>query len=552
VTSTVVRNAPSEVPVEPLPGRDVALGGTGRLLGLVLRRDRLRLVLWVLGIVVLVGVSAGSVEGLYDTPEDLAGYAAIVEDNAAMIIQAGPGYGLESPTVGAVLMNETSLWAIIGVALMSIFMTVRHTRAEEESERAELLRSGPVGRYAGATAAVLGVAMANVAVAVGVVAVLVLYGFEASGSVAFGAALVGAGMVFCGVALVTAQVAASSRAALGLAVVVLGLSFVVRAVGDVAENGLSWLSPIGVAQGIRAFADERWWVLAVPVLSALALFALAGVLAGHRDFGGGLLVERAGRAEARPSLASPLALSWRLQRASILGWAAGVAVLGFFYGFVADQAEKMLEENPEIADYLALVGQASITDVFLATSILMAGLLASGFTIAAVLRMRSEETAGRADPVLATPVSRGAWAAGHLGVVLAGAAIVMVAGGAATGLGAAVSIGGATYVTELVGAALAMLPAVTVLGALAFLLVALVPRWSLLAWAGLVVVSVVGLLGPVLGLPDWSFNLSPFDHVPAVPAEAFTVLPVALLASVTVVLVAVGLVGLRHRDLDTA
>ena len=535
-------------PVPRVPGRPLA--GTCRLFLLVLRRDRVRLVLWVGGIVALVLISAGSVSGLYETPEELAGYAAIVNDNAAMIVQAGPGYGLESPTVGAVFMNETSVWTIIGVALMSIFMITRHTRAEEESERAELVRSAPVGRQAGATAAVAGVALANMAVAAGVAVGLVLYGYEGVGSVAFASSLFGAGMVFAAITLVTAQLASSPRAATGLAVVVLGASFVLRAVGDVTENGMSWLSPIGWAQGIRAYAGERWWVLLVCAGASVGLFLMAGVLAGHRDFGSGLFTERAGRADAKPALASPLALAVRIQRASILGWAVGVAVLGFFYGVVADQAERMLEENPEIADYLALVGQASITDVFLALSVLMSGLLAAGFVASSVLRLRTEETAGRADPILATSSSRTSWVSSHLVVALVGAVVVVLAGGVATGLGAAASIGDAALVPELLVAGLVMSPAVTAVGAVAFALYAFLPRWSLLAWVAVVVVVVVGLLGPVLNLPQWAMDVSPFEHVPAMPAESFSALPIVVLALVTAALVAVGLVGFRGRDVD--
>jgi ABC-2 type transport system permease protein len=526
------------------------LAETGLLVRLVLRRDRVRLVLWVVGIAALVVVSAGSVAGLYDTPESLAGYASLAEDNAAVVVQAGPGYGLDEPTTGAVLMNEASIWTIIMVALMSILMVVRHTRAEEESERAELLRSGPVGRHAAAASAMIGVALADVAVAIAVVTGLLALGFDATGSVAFGSALAGAGLVFGAVGLVAAQVATSSRAASGLGILALGIAFVIRAVGDVAENGLSWLSPIGWGQGIRAFADERWWVLVLPVVATAALVGLAAVLAGRRDFGGGLLVPRAGPAEAGPALSGPLGLAVRLHRASIAGWAAGVAVLGAFYGIFADQAERMLEENPDMEEFFTQLGMGSITDAFLATSILMLGLLAAGFTIAAVLRIRTEESAGRADPLLATPTSRAAWAGAHLVTVGVGTVLVLAVGGLGSGVGAGVVLGEPGRVVELVWASLVMAPAPLVLGAVAFALVGARPRWSLVAWVGLVVAGVVGLFAEVLDLPGWARNLSPFRHVPALPAAPFSALPVVALLGVAAVLLAVGLAGLRHRDLN--
>ena len=153
---------------------------------LLLRRDRVRLVIWVAAVAAMVLVSAASLKGVYDTPESLQNYASLVEGNAAVVVQAGPGYGLDDPTLGSVLMNETSIWTIILVSLMSIFLVTRHTRAEEETERAELLRSTPLGRHAAGAATMVGALIANGAAGAMVAVGLIAYGFDATGSVAFG------------------------------------------------------------------------------------------------------------------------------------------------------------------------------------------------------------------------------------------------------------------------------------------------------------------------------------------------------------------------------
>lgn len=535
-------------------GRAELFTGWRTLLALVLRRDRVRLVIWVAAIAALVLVSAASIKGLYPNPESLATYSALAGGNAAVVVQAGPGYGLDAPTVGAVLMNETSIWAIILVGLMSIFMVTRHTRAEEESERAELLRATVLGRHAAGVSTMAGVLLANLAVAVVVVVGLVVAGLDTAGSLAFGATLVGAGLVFAGITLVTAQVAATSRAATGLALVVLGASFVLRAVGDVRAMGdggsiLSWLSPIGWAQAIRAFADERWWVLLLPTTATVGLLVAASVLAARRDFGSGLLPDRVGRAGAGPLLASPLGLAARLQRGALIGWAAGVAVLGVFYGVITSEAEQMVVDNPDIAQFLAQAGGASITDSFLAVAVLMIGLLAAGYTVAAVLRLHSEETAGRIDPLLATPTSRPAWASSHLVVAGVGMIVVLTIGGLGLGVGAAAALAEPGRILQMAGAALAMAPAVAVLGALAFALACVTPRWSLLAWLGVAVAVVVGLFAEVLDLPQWVRDISPLQHVPPLPAADLTIAPLVALGLVAAALVVTGLVGVRHRDM---
>ena len=524
--------------------------GTGRLLRLALRRDRARIPIWAASTAGLIGLSAVSIMDLYETAEQRLNYAKISRDNAALIVQAGPGYGLGGvPSHGAILMNEGAVWTYILVAILGLMMTSRHTRLEEETARAELVRSAPVGRHAGAAAGLLAVLVAQLAVAVLVVASILATGYGVVGAFAFGAAMVCVGMAFAAIALVTAQVAATSRAATGMALAVLGVSFVVRAVGDVSAPWLSWLSPIHWGQAIRAYAGERWLVLVVPVVFAAAMLRAATRLNDHRDFGAGMLTQRVGRAEATPRLSTVLALAVRLHRGSVIGWGVGIVSLGCFYGIVADQAEKMLEDNPDMADFLAGMGGGSITDAFLATGLLVTGLLAAGFVVSAVLRMRTEESVGRADPLLATPVSRATWAASHLGVAMGALAVLMAAGGFAEGVGAAIVLRDPSQIGRMTAAGLAMAPAPMVLGAVAFLLCTAAPRWALLSWAAMVLSAAMGLLAEALDLPMWARDLSPFQHIPAMPAADFALLPVVLLVAVAVALAVAGFAALRHRDL---
>ena len=523
--------------------------GGGELVRLLLRRDRVRIAWWAAGIIALVLVSVESITGLYSTPLELERYAKLVKGNAALIVQSGPGYGLDHPTAGAVLMNETGVWTYIAVGLMSVFMVVRHTRTEEENELAELIRSAPVGRHAQLLAALLGTLLANALVATGLVLGLIATDLPTVGSLAFAAATIGAGMVFAGVAAVAAQVASGSRSALAAASGTIALAFVARAVGDVGDGRLSWLSPIGWAQAIRAYADERWWVLLLPAVAVAGCSALAVSLQTRRDLGAGMFQQRPGPAAANPRLSTPLGLAARLHRPTIIGWTIGLALLAFFYGIVANQAESILEDNPDMADYLAMLGQGSITDVYLATSMLMMGLIATGFTLAAVLRLRGEENAGRADLVLAMPTSRRRWVASHLALASGGSIVVMTACGLAMGVGFASVSGDTGKIPSLVVAALAMVPAMLAVGGLTLLVYGLVPRWALAVWGALAFIVAVGVLQAVLDLPQWVLDLSPFEHVPAMPAAGFDIAPLALLCAAALALVAAGLSAIERRDI---
>jgi ABC-2 type transport system permease protein len=535
--------------VQSLSPRDSSLTGTRQLLRLVLRRERFRAAMWLLGLVGLMAASASSVVALYRTPQQLEGYARMVRGNSALIIQSGPGHGLDDPTVGAVVMNETALWLFIAAAVMSLFMVVRHTRTEEETERAELVRAAPVGRHAALAAALIGTLLVNLAVATGNVVALLIAGLPAVGSVAFGASMVGVGMVFGGGGAVAAQVASSSRAALAAGGVMVGMAFVLRAIGDVGNGVLSWASPIGWAQAIRAYADERWWVLILPVAATSAAAAVARALQDHRDYGSGLVGHRSGRAEATPALATPLGLAVRLQRGTLVGWSVGLGALAFFYGLVADQAEQIIEDNPDMADFFAQLGVGSITDAFLSTAMLIMVLFATGFTVSSVLRLRSEEMSGRVDPILASPVSRRRWASSHLVVTLVGTAILALVCGSSMGVAAALVLGDVGRVAELAAAGAVMVPAMWVLGGLAMLLHGMRAQWAVAAWALVAWVFVVAMFAPVLDMPQWLSNLSPFEHVPALPAASMAWLPIGVLTTIAAATIAAGLVALARRDI---
>jgi ABC-2 type transport system permease protein len=540
---TALTNGVATLPPQPQP-----LAGFANLLRFMVRRDRVRAPVWIVSITGVIAASAASMVGLYDTPAKLLEYAELAQLDPALKAIAGPGHGLDDPTLGAVVMNEVLIYTFVIIALMCIFLMIRHTRGEEETDRAELVRAAPIGRLATLAAACVWVAIVNAVVAVALTLSLLAFGLTTTGTVAFGAACWGIGMVFIGVAAATAQIASSARAANATAGAVLGASFMLRAVGDLGNGWVTWLSPLGWAQSIKAFAGEQWWVL-IPMVVATAALVSAGVaLSARRDLGAGLMKQRPGPIEGSPRLATPLAMAARLQRTSLISWATGLALLGFFFGLVADQAEQMLESEA-IAEFFAAADVGTPTELFLATMVLMVALTATGYTVSTVLRLRSEEVAVRAEPVLATAVGRRTWAMSYLVVSLVGTIVVMMVAGLAIGIGTAAQLGDTGNVLPVLGASLSMVPALSVLGAVTIAIIGWRPKWSQLAWVGVAVSAIAGLLAETLNLPQWLRNVSPFEHVPSYPAASFELLPLAVISLVAVVVAVAGLAGIARRDI---
>jgi ABC-2 type transport system permease protein len=528
--------------------RSSAYAGTSTLLRAGLRRDRRRLLIWVLSLGLLTVYATIGLNTVYDTPAARQSRAAVITTPAGIML-GGPGYGTENYTIGAMIANELGLSVMVALAIMSLLLVVRHTRAEEDDGRAELLLSGSVGRRAPLLAALLLVGTADLAVGVVVFAGLVGSGLAAVDSLALAVGWALTGAVFGSVAAVTAQVMAQARAASGTALAVLGAAAVVRGVGDILRehgSGLSWLSPIAWAQQTRAFVDLRWWPLLLSVVLVAALTAAAFALDDRRDVGAGLVAPRRGPASAAPSLRGPAALIARLERGTIIGWTATLLLLGLTFGSLAKSVTGMVGDIPQLRDALG-AGQ-NLTDSFAAAAALYFGLLAASYAVASVLRLRAEENAGRAELLLATALDRRRLLGATVAVTAGVAAVLLVVGGLADGLAAAAALGDAGRIGSSLAAALVQLPAVLLVVGLAAALVGLAPRLASLSWLVVVWALLAGIFGPLLNLPDWAVKLSPFGWVPRVPAEDVAVLPLVGLLVLAVALVTVGLVAFRQRD----
>ena len=522
------------------------LHGTTKLVGLIVRRDRIRLAVWGAAIVLLVLVTAVSTKDLFPTQASLDQVAAVSKDNPAALAFNGPPVALD--TMGGQVAFQLGAFGLTMVGLMSVLMTSRLTRGEEESGRLELVRSMPVGRHAPlVTAAVIVVAL-NVVVGALTAASLIAEQLPVTGSIALGASFIALGLLFVGLTALTAQVTENSRVAAGLAGAILGAAYALRAVGDAGGGSLSWLSPIGLAQKSRPYGDEQWWPLLLSAAIGGGLLAIAVALSNRRDFGSGLLPPRPGPARAAPSLGSELGLAVRLQRATMLWWTVGVLALALTCGSLASTIEDFVAGNDTLAEYFDRTG-VNLVDSFLATSLLLLALLPAGAAAQMLVRARSEETANRAEAILATRSTRPRWLGSHIGVAFVGSTAALLIGGAGLGLSAAWVLHDAGQVLRLTAASLAYLPAVWVVLGVAVTLIGLAPRAVSAVWGVWALCLVLAYFGTLIDFPAAVRDLSPFEHVPLVPAGDVEATPLAITLAAAVALVVAGTIGFRRRDI---
>lgn len=530
--------------------------GTLRLARLALRRDRVTLSAWLLGLGLFVAATTAMFVESLATHDDVVRETQLVATNAGMRM-----LGLTSgASVGGYMLHREYVTLAVLAALMSTLAVVRHTRQNEELGRAEMVGATVVGRYAGLAAAVIITVGADIVLALVLSLAMMVNGQPAPGSLLAGASVAAVGVVFVGVAAISCQLASTTRGASGMAGAVLGLAFLVSGIGNmlgtVDDRGLrvasawpAWLSPIGWGQQTRPFGGGHWWPLGLFAILFALLLTVAVALVGRRDVGRGIWPERRGHARASAALLSPAGLVWRLQRWALLGWTVALLVFGLIFGTLIEQIQDVQGTAAEW--YTRTGGTDQVVDAYRASIIQMAGMFVAIYVVQILLRMRTDEAGGTLESVLATGVSRPRWVLSHVVNAAAGAVVLILVFAVSMGLAAGKVLGDTmTEVREMAGAGLVQLPGILVLASAVVALVGLLRRWAApLAWAILVASLVLGpMFGPSLGLPQWVQDLSPFTHIPNAPATDVAAAPLLVLTGICIAVAVVGVAAIRRRN----
>jgi ABC-2 type transport system permease protein len=489
--------------------------------------------------------SASIVPTLYSSTNELIAANAAANASTGVVVMYGHVYNTAS--VGGVAANKVAMLDFLTIAFLVIAIVRRHTRAEEESGRFELLGATPVGRLAPLGAAMIVAAGTSVLSGVVTIPAIIAAGWPVAGSILFGLAQVGVGLSFAGLTAIAVQVSSSYRVCGAWIFGALGVTFVLRMLGDVNWDKpariIGWFSPLGWAQQTRYFDGDRAWPLILPVALFAVTLALAGWLQSRRDLGAGLLADRPGPAAGK--LGTSLGLAWRLQRGGFIGWLITFVLLGGLFGGIVDTIGGLMT-GPATEMLQKLGGAGTFNDVYLTLIGVIGAFGAAAFGIGAALRLRSEESAGHLESVLATPVTRLRFFASHAVIAFVGSTVLMAAIGLT--MSAAHATGSSGFWREA-SPAFAQLPAVWLMIGLALVAVAWLPRFDWLGWGLLAAVVFVGELGPLMNLPDWMQKISPFSDTPKIPVEAMNWTSEVILTAVAAALVAAAVVGYRRRGM---
>ncbi len=546
-------------PLPPIPFRH-RLYGLGSIYGKTVRDSRLAFIVvagLLGGMALVMGVAVSSI---FPTPAARLEVDTLVGSMPTSMINLF-GKPVALGTLGGYMTFKYGAIFALGTALWSILALSSTLAGEARRGSLDFVAVSPFGKRRialeklAAHLTMLGLAMAILALATTVSSSL--FGDAALGDTipplsAFGFALwVGCiALFFGGLAFALGPLLGRAGAAgvAGLTLVVLWLA-----------NGLDTLAAIASLSPFRWTADHvalvgrfDWAPLALVGVLAAVFLAIGVLLFGRRDLGVTLGLALPRLPAAILGVQGPVSRAFGDQLPRALGWGIGLGLIGAMLASLVGSITSQLGDDAQLLKtFAALFPSFDLTSAggFLQLYVQML-YIAAGFAGATfIAKWASDETEGRLETMLTTPMTRARWVvAGGVGAMLASVVMtVLFAAGIGLGASSANVAGG----DAIAGSAALGLYALAIVG----VGVAVGGLWrsSLAAEvAALVVVAtyLIDLIAPPLQLPDWVHQLALTAHLGQPMVGSWDLAGVVACLVIGIGGVLVGAWGIERRDVQ--
>ena len=543
----------------PIPLRR-RLYGLGSIYGKTVRDSRLAFIVvagLLGGMALVMGVAVSSI---FPTPGARLEVDKLVGSMPASMIGLF-GKPVKLGTLGGYMTFKYGAIFALGTALWSILALSSTLSGEARRGSLDFVAVSPFGKRRialeklAAHVTMLGLAMAILALATTVSSSL--FGDAALGDPipplsAIGFALwVGCiALFFGGLAFALGPLLGRGGAAgvAGLAMVVLWLA-----------NGLDTLAVIAPLSPFRWTADHialvgqfDWAPLAVVGVFAAVFLAIGVLLFARRDMGVTIGLSLPHLPAAILGVRGPVSRAFGDQLPRALGWGIGLGLIGAMLASLVGTITTQLGGDSNLLKTFAtlfptfdLTSAGGFLQLYVQMLYIAAGFAGATF----VAKWASDETEGRLETMLATPLTRTRWVvAGGVGAMLA-VIVMTILFAAGIGLGASsASVNGGDAIT---GSAALGLYAFAIVG----VGVAVGGLWrsSVAAEvAALVVVAtyLIDLIAPALQLPDWVHQLALTAHLGQPMIGSWDMAGVVACLAIGLGGILIGAWGLQRRDLE--
>jgi len=516
-------------------------------------RDWKKMIVWIVGLGLFSAAFVPAFEEITKGQGLLGMYETL--QNPAMTSMVGPT-PVETATdytLGALYAHEMLLFCGLFAMIIAVLHVVSHTRKEEDLGLTELLRSFQIGRQANSLAAITETVFINILLALFIAGVMLSFGADtisAEGSLLFGASVGMAGIIGAGIALIMAQIMPTSSGATGSALGIVGLLYIVRAGTDVSNVDLSMINPLGWTYLTYPFTENNWVPLIFALIFSVIAVIIAFALEGARDMGAGYLPEREGRESAKKSLLSVRGLFIKINKGTIISWLIAFVIMGVAYGSIYGDMQTFLESNDMMKQMFSQSG-VSIEESFTGTIMMVMIGLVSILPIVIVNKLFSEESRLHLSQLYATKVTRSQfyWTSIGLAIFAGLIGVLLAAGGLGGTAVTAMGDSRAMDIFDFLAAGYNFLPSVLFFTGLAALALGFAPKLGKVVYVYLGYSFILNYFGGILDLPEWFSKTAIQSWIPQMPMDDFDAAIFVTITVISIVLMIIGYLGYRRRDM---
>ncbi len=511
------------------------------------KREKINSVVWIICITGISVMIAALYPNLLPTHEELFAMASTMA-NPAMVAMMGPVYGMDNLTQASVMTQECFIWFLITIAIMNIFLVNRHTRTDEEFGRLEMFGAMPVGKLTCSTAVIKFSFCVNFITSVLIaifIYILNINGTTIEGALIYGFSIGIVGILFASLTLFAAQIFSTAHAVSGFGFFAIILFYIMRAAGDVSDNALSYISPLGLALKTEPFYTNDIVPIIIIFIESIVLTAAAIIICYYRDHGAGIIPAKKGRSNASIFLKTPLGYAWRLSASSSISWALGIFLLGASYGSVCGDIESFVEKNEMMKQIIGSSATTTLTENYIAMIFSIMSLVISVPIIITAMRIYNEEKRGRLEQIYGKAVKRSKLYGCFILISIAESIVFILM----MILGLYSASGNAIILSEAMSAGFNYLPAVWVMIGLAVLIVGIIPKLNIIVWLMFGYTFFIMYFGRIFDTPEWVTRITPFGNIPQLPIQEFNILPLIILTAVSIVFIVTGTLFYTKRDI---
>src|SRR5690625_4998464 len=290
--------------------------------------------------------------------------------------------------------------------------------------------------------------------------------------------------------------------------------------------------------------------LVFALIFCIIVASIAFGLEGTRDMGSGYLPSREGRARAKRSLLSVPGLFIKLNKGMIISWLIAFVIMGAAYGSIYGDMQTFIESNEMMQQMFSHSG-FSIEESFTATiTMVMIGLV-SILPIAIVNKLFSEEYRLHLSQIYTTKVTRGQlyWTSIGLAIISGVVGVLLASGGLGSTAVLVMTDSSTVNILDFLVAGYNFLPSVLFFIGLAALALGWAPKLGKVVYVYLTYSFLLNYFGSILDLPDWFFKTAIQSWIPQMPTEDFDVPIFITITVISIVLMVIGFLGYKRRDM---